>query len=588
MPPKKDKKDERAPAVEEPEVEDGAREIAERELVISHLKTTLGAFQDRGASLVVENDALEEALAMERVNLRDINEYLTNELRAKEMAIQQLQTLVAKYESDIKSEADAYEEKVTNGRAENEAELERLKEALKFFHDDIESIQTRRDDKTRILVGLEKVSETLFTEQRDHEENVNDLERVAVQEKDRLKKEMALKIKETNLSLMKLTDNQLEITTKRTIMENEQMSSDLAIASRSTEKLINKNEELIQEHSDIRISLELSKEMGTALEKRSRAYQRTIKSLLHRLKENEETRRVSERDRNDKDEEIDDVVRELSDLQREIAERTGELDTLLMEREDAREELDVFMRTQDETSNFLVKCLGEVKDQIITVVAEGGGGAGGRGGGGGGDDSDEEGGGAGTSDGGGGGDDMRVIRGRLEELSTEQRERALGYLLEKLHHHQSSRQQRLLGLGRPAEGSLVLPPIDQSSSVGGALGAVTGAGLGVAGFASGGAGMVVNVACQTNDERIIAREWAAEGKTAVRGTISGELRPWGQKLDLGPGGIRKHKDFGKRYPPERHMHGGSNQQQQQQQPPPQRSWSRTSSNNGGGGGARKR
>ena len=69
-----------------------------------------------------------------------------------------------------------------------------------------------------------------------------DPERIAVQEKDRLKKEMALKIKETNLSLMKLTDNQLEITTKRTIMENEQMSSDLATVSRSTEKLINKNE----------------------------------------------------------------------------------------------------------------------------------------------------------------------------------------------------------------------------------------------------------------------------------------------------------------------------------------------------------
>jgi hypothetical protein len=65
MPPKKEKKDERAPAVEEPEVEDGAREVQERELVISHLKTTLGAFQDRGASLAVENDALEEAVAME-------------------------------------------------------------------------------------------------------------------------------------------------------------------------------------------------------------------------------------------------------------------------------------------------------------------------------------------------------------------------------------------------------------------------------------------------------------------------------------------------------------------------------------------
>lgn len=567
MPPKKEKKDERAPVVEDPEVEDGAREIQERELVISHLKTALGAFQDRGATLAVENEALEEAVAVERVNLRDINEYLTNELRAMEMAIQQLRDLVAKYETDLKGDAEAYESRVASERAENASELARLEESLAGFRAKMGRIQELRDDKARILTGLEKVSEALFTEQRDHEENVNDLERVAVQEKDRLKKEMALKIKETNLSLMRLTDNQLEITTKRTIMENEMMSSDLATVSRSTEKLIDKNEELIQEHGAMRISLELSKQMGSDLEKRGHAYQRTVKSLLHRLKENEETRRVSERDRTHKDDAVDHAVSELSELQHEIAERTGELDHLLAERESRRAALDVFRRNQDETTHFLIKCLNEVKDQIITVVEEEsqeGGGDGGRAGdgdvGSASDDDDDNNhiGGRGNGGGGGGGRDsnVRVIRGRLEDLSGEQHERALSYLLDKLHHHQSSRQQRLLSLGSFAEGSSALPPIDQPSS--GALGAVSGADVGVSGFASGVAVSRAHAGTQTNDERIIARNWAAEGKTAVRGTVSGELRPWGQKLDLGPGGIRKHIHMGKRYPPEKHL------------PPPQR------------------
>ena len=80
---------------------------------------------------------------------------------------------------------------------------------------------------------------------------------------------------------------------------------------------------------------------------------------------------------------------------------------------------------------------------------------------------------------------MRVIRGNLEELSVDQRERALGYLLEKLHHHQASRQQRLLGLGRPADSSLVLPPIGVGAS---AVSAVSGPDLGVSGFATGGVG----------------------------------------------------------------------------------------------------
>lgn len=45
--------------------------------------------------------------------------------------------------------------------------------------------------------------------------------------------------------------------------------------------------------------------------------------------------------------------------------------------------------------------------------------------------------------------------GRLEELSLEQRERAICYLLEKLHAFQSSKQQRLIGLGRAFEQALV-------------------------------------------------------------------------------------------------------------------------------------
>ena len=52
---------------------------------------------------------------------------------------------------------------------------------------------------------------------------------------------MAGRIKETKLQMMKLTDNQLEMTTKRTIMENEQMSIELSYQSRQTEKLLNKN-----------------------------------------------------------------------------------------------------------------------------------------------------------------------------------------------------------------------------------------------------------------------------------------------------------------------------------------------------------
>ena len=38
-----------------------------------------------------------------------------------------MQALVAKYETDLKSEADSFETQVTGGKAENAEELERIK-----------------------------------------------------------------------------------------------------------------------------------------------------------------------------------------------------------------------------------------------------------------------------------------------------------------------------------------------------------------------------------------------------------------------------------------------------------------------------
>lgn len=107
--------------------------------------------------------------------------------------------------------------------------------------------------------------------------------RCAWQEKDRLKKEMLLKLRETKANLLKMTDNQLDTTTKRTIAENEQMSSELAWQSRETEKLIRKNDKLIGENQSLKRELTLHKQTQEEFAKKVHVYQKTIKTLLSKL-----------------------------------------------------------------------------------------------------------------------------------------------------------------------------------------------------------------------------------------------------------------------------------------------------------------
>ena len=60
----------------------------------------------------------------------------------------------------------------------------------------------------------------------------SDLERQHVQDKDHWKKETAARVRDTKERMQKLTENQLETLTKRTILENEQMDAEMRYQSR--------------------------------------------------------------------------------------------------------------------------------------------------------------------------------------------------------------------------------------------------------------------------------------------------------------------------------------------------------------------
>eukprot|EP00238_Polyblepharides_amylifera_P010930 CAMPEP_0196590072 /NCGR_PEP_ID=MMETSP1081-20130531/65461_1 /TAXON_ID=36882 /ORGANISM="Pyramimonas amylifera, Strain CCMP720" /LENGTH=518 /DNA_ID=CAMNT_0041913055 /DNA_START=52 /DNA_END=1605 /DNA_ORIENTATION=+ len=435
MPPKKEPKAEGKKAPEENEPDEEEKEILERELVIGHLRNRLGKYVDRTTHLTGEYTRLSDELETQKINLKDINEFLTNELKAKETYCVDLERRGQELEQLLEQErlnAENERKKAATESQEREAALKKEIEEYETKFKELEQFQTEKESLQNSLADL---ASTLERERHENEERISDLERKAVQEKDRLKKEMALKIKETKANMMKLTDNQLETTTKRTIMENEQMSSELAYQSRQTEKLLHKNVSLVDETATLKRSLELSKQTEGELAKRNHVYQKTIKTLLAKLKQQD----VAKRDEEDELARQLDYRRDLQDRLRgteeELQHRSEEVEQVSRLMFKSQQEVEQVQAQQDEVAKFLITCLQDVKQQIITVVREQM------------DDESEA--------------EITVLPGRLEELSLEQRERAICYLLEKLHAFQSSKQQRLLGLhrGGGADTGLVLPPI---------------------------------------------------------------------------------------------------------------------------------
>lgn len=98
--------------------------------------------------------------------------------------------------------------------------------------------------------------------------------------RDQWKKTMHKRIQDTKQFMMKLTDNQLEMTTKRTIMENEQMGAEMAYQSRQSTALLGQNRVLDARLVELKQALALSRETEDELAKRNTIYQSTIKQLV--------------------------------------------------------------------------------------------------------------------------------------------------------------------------------------------------------------------------------------------------------------------------------------------------------------------
>ncbi|KAG2430972.1 hypothetical protein HYH02_013505 [Chlamydomonas schloesseri] len=462
MPPKKkdDKKKDAGKDDAKKAEEEEERELVEKELVIGYLRSKLNRYQDHGDRLQVDVVRLTDELETQKLNLRDINEFLTNELKARSLTTSALEAKVAELNGLMEEVKKNHEAALSRLRGDKDREIERLEGVMREHERKARITQEFLDKKDALEAEMQSLKETLARKTKDFEQQLTDIDRQHIQDREKWKREMAGRIKETKLQMMKLTDNQLEMTTKRTIMENEQMSIELSYQSRQTEKLLNKNNKLTEENAELRRQLELSKQTEEELARRNNLYQKTIKTLLSKLQDQGYQAAESEEVLGALDSRMSDLAAHLHLAQLQLEEKTAEAEQLRERLESKTAEAAALTSGYDDTARFLLACMADVRDKVVTVVrtttttaaaADDSGGrlppvAGAEGSSRAGSPTQPPGGAASSSvaAGGGGGGDITVLPGRLDELSAEQRERVLAWLLERLHVFSA---QRGLGLG---------------------------------------------------------------------------------------------------------------------------------------------
>lgn len=339
---------------------------------VGELKRRLEESETKWHRLALEKGDLETKLKKFEVDREDIFEYLHGELAKKTDEIVRLEEKAYELEQDKDMSSREYEAKLHAKKEEAEEMETKLREEIKHLTDDLTEIQEFKDQKAQMEADLAETKRTLSEERKEHTNYISSLERKHVQEKDRLKKEMLLKLRETKANLLKMTDNQLDTTTKRTIAENEQMSSELAWQSKETEKLIRKNDKLQADNQGLRRQLSLHQQTQEEFAKKVHVYQKTIKTLLAKLNNLDQTKRAEletlrseglekEQQHAEQRHQVQLLEEQLTSHKEQLGQHQNKLSELSKDHDSVQLQHANSMALQDEAVRFILATLADAK-----------------------------------------------------------------------------------------------------------------------------------------------------------------------------------------------------------------------------------
>lgn len=342
-------------------------------LEIRQLKERLDRAEQGAERFGQENAALVSALAAHKADQADIFAHMTGELAKKQELADGLAARVQALEEEVTSRTADHAAQLAAQEGASAAERERLEAQIAELTAARDEVVEReqRENGARPAARLA----ALEAEHAELQQELAEIERGHTQEKDRLKKEMLHKLRETKATLQKMTANQLDATTKRTIAENEQLSAELGWQSKEAGRLVHRNERLEAEGKVLRSELQLHREREDEFAKKVRVYQKSIKALLSRLDSVDLARRSELETLSRAEEEIQHaralasaqastVEEEASQLRESVGSARTEVENLREQLARARARAERRDELLDDGIRFLLECLEDARADL--------------------------------------------------------------------------------------------------------------------------------------------------------------------------------------------------------------------------------
>ena len=229
--------------------------------------------------LLEHNSKLKGAISDMGSHQTDVYVYIHEKLDEYSDQIAAYEARVAELEADAVRLKEERDRDVDQGRADAEEEILRLTTQLDSLTDELARVHEFQAERDEVLRDRDELRESLDSERRGREEDRAVMERTKIAEKQRLKDEMLRRVQEAKEAILADTVQQLHDTTKRTLAENEQMTTELAYQSRAVEDLLKRVTTLETQRDKLRRRLALRESEADALTRRNHALEQMMNAL---------------------------------------------------------------------------------------------------------------------------------------------------------------------------------------------------------------------------------------------------------------------------------------------------------------------
>ncbi|XP_066922675.1 cilia- and flagella-associated protein 157-like [Clytia hemisphaerica] len=256
---------------------------------IRDLELKISRYQTKCDELDLRNKDLEKQFDQQASDKKEIVSFLKKQLEQRSDEIADLQEKIIGVQQAKDIQKDKYEVEITTVKTEMQEVKDQLTSENMVLQGKLTSLEEFRVQKETLLNKFADMEQLLRDKEEDHKEQIYQLERKAVVDKDRLKKEMILRVNTVAAEFRKVSNKQMADTTKRTIRENVMINSQLSKMSDKTVELITENDEIKLKNKNHKQHLDVLEGTEKELIRKNAANQKLIRMLTAKAREQEET-----------------------------------------------------------------------------------------------------------------------------------------------------------------------------------------------------------------------------------------------------------------------------------------------------------